>query len=425
MVSLAGASAAYPGYQTARQADNQIQAGDIANQNAQIDQLGTEALGRTIQAFQASIPGAQPMGGPQPPMPGQPSVPRAQEQGPMQGGGYTPQPGQASVATPPQMQSPGFQQGSVSAPPQMQAPGFQAPGGQPQAMQGLPGAQGGIEALRGKLDVKTLMEAIAKANPGAKPAVLAAAVTKALPLLNAQAQMDWKQMSLAMAGGRLENARDGTAIRADEADRKREQGNTRLEQGQTRLDQTGGEYASRDQRRQDQTRQGDVKNELADTREARLAVASQVRQDQGWQKLEQQKAALEQRITQAGDRKAIGEWRAIVDAQHKRAMEIIQSNSINSGFTPADKKALIQEQNQFYENQIKQMRGGQGSTTPTNNQPPAAPGGGKVENRMPQGGAVPGSAPAAAPSRPQAKNPKTGETLEFDGQAWVPVAAAQ
>lgn len=423
MVSLAGASAAYGGYQNARLQDNQIQSGDITNQNALIDQQGTEALGRAIQAFHAQVPGAQPMPGgapqgpmsggppqmqaPQPPMPGQPSVPRQ------------------SVATPPAMQSPGFQPGPTNAPPQMQSPGFQPPGGpqpqgQPAAMGQMPGGgAGGIEALRGKLDVQTLMGAIAKANPGASPAVLASAVTKALPLLTAQAQMDWKQMSLAMAGGRLENAREGTAIRRDEADRKLEQGTTRLDQGQQRIDQQGGELTSRDQRRQDQTRQGDVRIEQGGNKEARLAAASAVRQDQGWQRLEQQKEALAQRITQAGDRSKISEWRSIVDAQHKRAMEIIQANSINSGLSPADKKALIGEQNKFYDEQIKQMRGGQGNSTgrpavtDTTDRPVPAP---KVEARVaePTVGAI-----TAVPVPPGLASAPEGAKFQKEGRTWI------
>jgi hypothetical protein len=420
MVSLAGASAAYGGYQNARLQDNQIQSGDITNQNALIDQQGTEALGRAIAAFQAQVPGAQPMPGAgpqgpmpngghmgQPPMPGQPSVPRQ------------------SVASPPQMQSPGFQPGPTNAAPQMQSPGFQPPGGQPQgqpaAMGAMPGGgAGGIEALRGKLDVQTLMGAIAKANPGASPAVLASAVTKALPLLTAQAQMDWKQMSLAMAGGRLENAREGTAIRQQEADRKQEQGDVRLQQGERRVTNLEADTGSKIERRGAQTQQGAQRIEQAGAKEARLAAAVAVRQDQGWQRLEQQKEALAQRITQAGDRSKISEWRAIVDAQHKRAMEIIQANSINSGLTPADKKALISEQNKFYDEQIKQMRGGQGNSTgrpavtDTTGQP-AAP---KVEERVPQGATTP-----AMGAKPRAKNPTTGEEVEYDGTGWVPVGA--
>jgi hypothetical protein len=76
----------------------------------------------------------------------------------------------------------------------------------------------------------------------------------------------------------------GTEIRADESRRKEEQGGRRLDQGDTRLQQQGGEYASRDQRRQEQTRQGDVKIEDAQNREKRLAAGAAVRQDQGWQR---------------------------------------------------------------------------------------------------------------------------------------------
>lgn len=419
MVSLAGLSAAYPGYQTARQADNQIDKGDIDIQNAKLDQAGAEALGKTIQAFQASLPGAQPMpqappvqtapppqAAPpqQPPMPGQPSQPM----GPPQANAPLP-------VRPVPTQS--FTQ-----------PGAAPPQGQPPAaVAGLPGGDAGIDALRGKLDVRTLMGAIAKANPGAPPAVIAAAMNKALPLLNAQAQMDWKQAMMADRSARTDIAGGRLDLAGEEAARKTEQGNKRLEQGQTRLQQQQGEFASRDQRRQEQTRQGDVRLEQQAGREARLAAQAQVRQDQRWQQLEQQKAALAERIRSSGDRSQISQWRAIVDAQHKRAMEIIQSSNINANLPEADKKALIKEQNDFYESQIKQMREQSGNSTgrpaaaDTRGQPEKP----KVEDRVAPGTMAPQAAPpeaAASIPRPRAQNLQTGAMVEWDGKNWVPVA---
>jgi hypothetical protein len=429
MVSLAGASAAYPGYQTARQADNQIEAGDIANQNAKLEQQGNEALGRTIMAFQASLPGAQPMQPPgmppgirpgmgagqpqmQPPMPGQPSQPM---QGP-QSQGFTP-PDQPLVPRPVPTQS--FTQQPMGGQPQPPA------GAPPAAMGALPGGAGGVEALRGKLDVPTLMGAISKANPGAPPAVIAAAMNKALPLLNAQAQMDWKQMMIADRSRRTDLAGERVDIAGEEANRKKDQGNRRLDQGDQRIGIQEQDVGSKVERRGAQTQQGAERIDIAKGREARLAAQGQIRQDQRWQQLDQQAQALAERIRSSGDRSQISQWRAIVDAQHKRAMEIIQSgrNGITGQMDPKEREALVKEENAFYESQIKQMREHSGNST---GRPPVAETGGspgqpKDTSRVPAGGAVPGSAPAPAASRPQAVNPKTGEKVEFDGQNWVPV----
>ena len=282
MVSLAGASAAYPGYQTARQADNQIEAGDIANQNAKLEQQGNEALGRTIMAFQASLPGAQPMGAPPPgpqlpaPAPGQPSQPMAQggiPQGPMQNGGNLGQ--QPLPVRPVQTQSFTQPMGAQSQQPSAGAP--------PAAMGGLPGGAGGVEALRGKLDVPTLMGAISKANPGAPPAVIAAAMNKALPLLNAQAQMDWKQMMIADRSRRTDLAGERVDIAAGESGRKKDQGDRRLDQGDQRIGIQQQDVGSKVERRGAQTQQGAERIDIAKGREARLAAQGQIRQDQRWQ----------------------------------------------------------------------------------------------------------------------------------------------
>lgn len=446
MVSLAGASAAYPGYQTARQADNVIDKGDIDIQNAKIEQQGTEALGRTIQAFQASIPGAQPMGshpdyallnrpggqspggappmappspGPQPSMPGQPSQPM------LQGGGNLGQ--QPMPVRPVPTQS--FTQPQAGGAP---AGGMQSGGQPPAAMAGLPGGQGGVAALQGKLDLQTLMGAISKANPGAPPAVIAVAVSKALPLLNTQAQMDWKQMMIADRSKRTDLAGQRVDIAGEEADRKKDQGGRRLDQGDRRIENQEYDTESKVERRGAQTKQGEQRIDLAGQREGRLAAQGQIRQDQRWQQLDQQAQALAERIRSSGDRSQITQWRSIVDAQHKRALEIIQSgrNGITGQMDPKEREALVKEQNKFYEDQIKQMRDHSGNST---GRPPVAekggqPGQAKDTSRVPAGGAVPGSAPAAAPPeaatpRQQFRNPKTGETIEWDGKAWVPVAA--
>ncbi len=223
-----------------------------------------------------------------------------------------------------------------------------------------------------------------------------------------------------LAAGRLDNARDKTALQGEEADRKQVQGNRRLNQGDTRLEQQGGELASRDTRRAAQTEQGAQKIDMAGQREARLQAQAEIRNDQRYQQLDIQKQALEDRIQKGGDRAALSEWRAIVDAQHKRALELIQSGRNAIGvMDPEERKALVKEQNDFYKSQIEQMRKGPArperpAGADTTGASPAAP---KAADRAPAQGGLPQG------GRPQAVNPKTGEKVEFDGTQWVPVAA--
>ncbi len=199
------------------------------------------------------------------------------------------------------------------------------------------------------------MGKVAQANPGAKPEILAHAVNKFLPLMNQQAQMEWKQVQM--------------AIMAERAN----QGADRIEL------QRGAE-----QRRQEQ---GDQRIDLQTQREARLAAGAQVRQDQGYQRLDMAKQELERKITQGGDRNALAQWRAVVDAQHKRAQEIIQSSNFGNTMDARGKKELLDEQRKFYDAEIEKMRAATGRTTPEGNKPLA--GGGKVVGQAPAGKPIP------------------------------------
>jgi hypothetical protein len=97
-----------------------------------------------------------------------------------------------------------------------------------------------------------------------------------------------------------------------------------------------------------------------------------VRQDQRWQQLEVQKQEAARRAQEGGDKAALAKWRAIVDAQHKRATEIIQASNVMSGLKPAEKKDLLAEQNSFYRDEIANMRNGSQPAAPqTAGQPPA------------------------------------------------------
>lgn len=414
MVSSAGLSAAYGGYQQARKTDTEIEHNDIANETARTAQEGDKAWGNTIPVLQQMLqPGATQMpagpqmaGGPPPggmpqqagptpqaPPPGQSSQPM--EQGPQQGGAPPlGQPPAAAAGPQPQMlggPSPPSPQASPQGAPPQQAP--QGPGG------GQPS---------GRLDLHTVMAAVVKANPGVKPNVIAAAVAKALPLMTAQSQMDYKNLMVQLSAGRLNET---------QAHHAETEANAATRTGNQTADTT-----SKIERRGAQTDQGGQRLDIQRGREGRLAAQAEIRNDQRYLQLEQQSKALETRIQQGGDRAALSEWRAIVDAQHKRALEIIQSGKNAIGvMDPEERKALVKEQNEFYRSQIEGMRKGPGKperpagADTTGLTPPR-----KLDDRPPPSG--PG---VAAPQRTQFKNQKTGALEDFDlinGQ-WVPVAA--
>jgi hypothetical protein len=53
---------------------------------------------------------------------------------------------------------------------------------------------GGMGGTGPALDLQTIIQAVTRNNPGAPPGVIARAVNSAIPLMNAQAQMEWRQM---------------------------------------------------------------------------------------------------------------------------------------------------------------------------------------------------------------------------------------
>ena len=351
MVSLSGLSAVYPGYQQADSNDAQTRLKKAQATGAETELAGDAAFGNTLKMFQQQVPGAQPM-------------PGVQGQGPPMGpqmaqGPQAPAPGQPSVPMRPQQpMQPQMPQGGQ--PPMGGAPA--QPQGQPQMQQ--PGMQGG----QGQLDWRVIMGKVAQANPNAPPQVLAAAVNKFLPLMNQQAQMEWKNVSLALAAQRANTGQES-------ADTRRDQGNQRIDI------QKGAEERRTEQgdRRLDQ---GDTRNDMAADREKRLAAASTVRQDQGYQRLDMQRQDLERKVIQGNDRQALSQWRAVLDAQHKRAQEIIQSSNFGNTMDAKDKKNLLADQDQAYRAAIEEMRNKTGRSTPEGNKPAA---GGKVESRAPQG----------------------------------------
>jgi hypothetical protein len=215
------------GYQQTTQNQQQIQ------QNA-LNQAGQQLFGQTAQQmFGQAVPGAQPMmqpgQGPQPQQPqqqvnpiqalmqrvaqaGQGQPPQMQPgQGPQPSQGMPPQ-GMPQGGQPPMQQSavPGAQPMRPPMPPQGQAP--MAPpmgqGGMPPQPQMPPqqppqGQQGGAPQ-GGQLSLQSVMQNVVRTaqqsnDPNMKnPAVIAAAINQFMPLMNAQAQQDWR-MALAQS----------------------------------------------------------------------------------------------------------------------------------------------------------------------------------------------------------------------------------
>ncbi len=412
-------SAAYGGYQKARAADNAIESGDITNQQARVGQEADAAWGNAIPVLQQMLqPGATampPQGGggpaPQAPPPGQPSQPMQQPAPPERT--MSPQGGGPPVGVYNQSQlNPMDAQASGGPPsggqPQMLG-GPAPPGGPPAQPPGAPPQPGAQPQQAGRLDLHTVMGAVVKANPGAKPAVIAAAVAKALPLMTAQSQIDYKNLMVQLSAGRLAETQTHHV--------------TTEGQGAQRVENQTVDVNSKVGRRDAQTDQGDRRLGIQEGREARLAAQAEIRNDQRYKQLDQQKAALEARIQGQGDRAALSEWRAIVDAQHKRALEIIQSGKNAIGvMDETERKALIKEQDAFYRNQIEQMRKGPARPErPAGADTAGAAPGKKTEERAPPSG--PPGQQGAAPA-PRARNPKTGEEVEFVNGQWTPVKAA-
>lgn len=345
---FSGLSAAYPGYMAGEQSQADLDKSRATADEAQLKLAGADVLGR---ALTGQMPNQQPMQAPQqPPMPPQGARPMA------------PPPGQPSVPN-----------GPTSAP-QQGTPAPVAPAQPAAGTAGAPPAQGGSGLP--EISLQGLVGRILQTSPGIQqnPQVLLAALERAAPILDRQGKDDLAEMKQNFQNKMLD-------MRKTLAD-QREEGLT--------------------QRAADSNQRKDRNADQRDTREARLAGSTAVRQDQTYQRLDMQRQDLERKINDTGDKQALAQWRAVVDAQHKRATEVIQSNSQISGFTPEDKKALLDEQRQNYEQAIGGMRQRMGGTTPTGGTVPAgAPAQPKVEGRVPQG------APAAAP---QVVEPPSGAT---------------
>jgi hypothetical protein len=216
-----------------------------------------------------------------------------------------------------------------------------------------------------------LTQRILQTSPGIRnhPEVLLAALERAAPMLDRQGKEDLAEARNKFTEQRLEMAKD--ALR--EAVR------------------------NHDMQQQERVRAGDQR----DTREARLAANSAVRNDATAQRLELQRQDLQRKIENGDRGAALTAWRQTIDALHKRATEVIQSSNQFNTMPEDEKKALLKEQNEAYQTQISQMRALAGSTTPRGGvAPPGAAPEPKIQGQVspPSNGSTlvtPTTAPAA------------------------------
>lgn len=173
----------------------------LAMQNAN---LGDEALGRMLQSLGMSGAGGPSMPGPSI----APGIP------PIAFSGAAGAPGASSPPGPAGVPVPGGPAPAGPTPPPAAAGGGPMPGGGGGGAMPPPGttplgtpAQGGFGLPYGQMAWQELARRIVQANPGARPEVIAAAVTKALPLMNAQSQADWRMIQLQLAEERIQNMR--------------------------------------------------------------------------------------------------------------------------------------------------------------------------------------------------------------------------
>lgn len=375
-MNLSGLSAAYPGYLGAEQTSLENQRMQVSNEEAQNKLLGAQVLAKAI--FGAAPPQAAP------------SQPMA------------PPPGQASVpASPP------------AAPPPIPAAGGPAPG-----MGGPPGQPPGAGVIP-QIDLQTLAQRIVQTSPDAarNPAVMLAALERAAPILDRQSREDlaelrreYQMQSLEQRGQiarlQVQSANDraaaaeaGRAARASESEAGRNARSAATEAG---------------------------RNDRFTQREARVVAQNEIRNDVAHQRLALQRAALEQRIRDGGDRQALSEWRAVVDAQNRRAREVISSKNSLLTWGKGEREAFLKDQDAAYRAAIEGMKGVGAARSPVT-APAPSPAAPAATTAPAQPAAPPASAPATTyPVPPGREKDPDGTTynggkFKKQGNVIVPV----
>lgn len=359
------------------------------------DMMGMEALGK---AFQVPQP-IQAMNdrGPQPPMPGQPSMP---PQAPPQQGGMPQQPAMAGGPPSPMGGAP------PGAPPAAPAGGPGGAGGPPPGLGPTAGPPGGgiprsfdpgYEIQRapqggpqGMFDVPTLANRIRQANPNLPPQAMIAALTRAVPLLNTQGKLELAQL-------RQQYQQQMMDYRGAQLDR------------QERRDQTMAVLGTRRVEATEKAEEG--RNTRFGTREGRLGEQFTANQERLRNNADRRFADSAARLDEMVKRRLSGEdkSRAVQElrlmegenrANHQAITEQIQANNM---LNATDRDRLLKEAVQRRDENLLRIEGYRAKLRANKGEP---------------------SAPAASPTiegmRPRARSPD-GREVEWDGKAWVPV----
>lgn len=478
MVSFSGLSAVYPGFLEAQNEEIANRYNKTKAIGAETDLAGQEAYGRTLMSL--GIPGSVPMPatvfgggqpgmppggppqGPQAPMPGQASMPMAR---PMPQGMPGQQAMNMNLPTPYSDLQPMPQGGAMPIAPMQQA-GMQQQGGGQQGIGLGPG---------GSLDWRAIAQKVAQANQGANPAVIAAAVDRFVPLMNAQSQQEWRMMSMQLRSQAEEGRNDRFDARegrlADQFGTAEQGRNARAEMSA----KTRGEIATMniDARKElqslaengrmdranmsDNTRRelakmsDETKHEIADlyeagrqdrfdtseerkstqfnAREERLKANALVRNDASMQRLELQKQEAARKASQGGDKLALSQWRAVVDAQNKRANEVIRANMMGKPTTEV--QAVLDEQAKAYAEEISNMKAQMGAGKPYKEGGLAGVAGAipvkatvksiqdKLGDEQPTSTPAKEAAPAEQPVPEAYKNDPDGVKYRKDGKVWM------
>lgn len=432
----------------------------VALQDAQTDMMGLVGFGRALQLL-SQPPGATAAGPPtagagQPSMAGGPQIPRppgmipqvnqagGMPRAPM-GGGPQPQP----QLPPPQAVQPGGAGPSDMPPgmipqregdlptPQIQqrfreiAPAEQRnreqlntlpPGSKRQDRMSTDGqGGGGVGRNRGDdeltrrplpgqssretgndsqaFDLRSVVSAVVRANPGMPPAGIAKAVSRFIPMMNAQSQQQWREMQLALREqANLERERSN---RVREGQGERREG--RLEEGQeARIAQRGrsldiqqgnqdlrrglGERAA-ELRERAETRRGQEGQQRATSRERRDTLAEQREQRQAAQGDARLKL-LERRLSQQ-DAKMVYEKQAndlklkklqadvdaalkrgdqqkakqLLQAMRDRAATVINEWALKGNTDNKKLQGILDDNRKLYDEMIKQLTAPKGEGT--------------------------------------------------------------
>jgi hypothetical protein len=312
MAGFAGLGTAPEGYLQAegQQEDNRIK--DLARQQAQFDLMGGQLAGQALQQMY----GGQQLGPPPPsPPPGQSSPPVQPtmqpniQQPPMPmprpPGAPQPMPGQMPAMRPPGPPGmpPGAPPGGPGGP-----PGGGPPGGGPPGMQQPAPGQGQQGPA---LSLESVMQAVVKVSPGAPPQAIMSAVNKFLPLMNTQAQMQWREISLAIREQALLQQGQNQQRMGDQRDR----GLDIRQQNAGIAGKRADTAASESQRKQGQ---GDQRINIQLAEQRRKELNDSINHDM---KLKQ----LQQQLNQAEQRNDVAQQRLILQAMHYQAAELIQA----------------------------------------------------------------------------------------------------